>query len=206
MNPKVDIYFNQGCGRCELMATPQCKVNRWRPEMALLRDIVNSCDLSEELKWGVACYTYNKKNVVIIGAFKEFCSLSFFKGALLRDEKKLLTQPGADSQATRQFKFTDINEIIRLEDHIRAYLFEAIELENSGAKVQFKPIEEYDVPEELQRKLNSDSTLKAAFEALTPGRKRGYYLHIGQAKQSATREARVEKCIPKILKGKGVME
>lgn len=204
MNPKVDVYFQSGCGRCELFATPQCKVHNWTAELEKLRKIVLNCGLKEELKWGVPCYVYEKNNVVIIGAFKEYCCLSFFKGVLLIDSEKILTKQGENTQSGRIVKFTDVGKIIELESVLRNYIYEAVEIEKAGLKVEFKPTSEYSIPEELIGKFVENPTLKIAFEALTPGRQRAYLLHFSQPKQSKTREARIEKYMPQILIGKGI--
>lgn len=204
MNPEIDAYFVNGCGRCPLGGTPDCKAPKWQEEMKELRKIVLSCGLDEGLKWGVPCYTHGGKNVTIISAFKSYAALSFFKGSLLKDEQGLLERPGENTQAARIIRFESVDQIAALEPVLRAYLFEAIELEESGAKVPFKDISDQSVPKELEEALHEDPVLKAAFDALTPGRKRGYLLHIAQAKQSSTRVARIEKCIPNILSGKGL--
>jgi uncharacterized protein YdeI (YjbR/CyaY-like superfamily) len=202
MTTSVETYLLDGCGRCAFGGTPQCKVNSWREEMRLLRRIILDCELTEESKWGVPCYTYKGNNVLIMSAFKEYCSISFFKGSLLQDSDQLLDKPGENSQAARLFKFTTVKEILAKEASIKAYIYEAIEVERAGLQVEFK--KELDpIPEELQKKLDENAELKSAFEGLTPGRQRGYILHISQSKQSKTREARIEKCIPKILEGKG---
>lgn len=206
MQKNIESYFTDGCGRCAKGGTPDCKVLKWENELALLRQLVLDCGLIEEIKWGVPCYTVNKKNVLIVAAFKEYASVSFFKGALLSDEEKILIQPAEDSQASRVLKFTSTQQIINLENQIKAYIFEAVELEKSGAKISYKSTSEFDVPEEFAAKLNEMPLLKTAFEKLTPGRQRGYLLHIAQAKQVKTRETRIEKCIPLILAGKGIME
>lgn len=204
MNPKVDIYFTAGCGRCPLGNTPECKVNNWTEELETLRAVVLDCGLTEELKWGVPCYTFDKNNIAIIGAFKEFCALSFFKGSLLKDNEKILVKPGENSQAARIVKFTDVQKIIEHEKILKDYIKEAIEIERSGLKVKFKDVSEFKVPEELQTKLDELPHLKTAFTALTPGRQKGYILYFSQPKQSKTRTARIEKCMPKILIGKGL--
>lgn len=204
MNSKVDLYLLEGCGRCKLHATPQCKVHTWAKELVELRRIVNSCGLTEELKWSMPCYTDGKANIVMITAFKESCVISFFKGALLKDPKKILQTLGENSQSTRVLKFTDVKTILKLEPVIKAYIFEAIEIEKAGLKIESKKVSEYKVPEELTSKFKKMPELKKAFEALTPGRQKGYLLHFSQAKQSATREARIEKYIPLIMKGKGI--
>ena len=202
MNPKVDRFFTMGCGRCPLGGTPQCKVNHWPEELEKLRMIVLDCGLSEVLKWGVPCYLYKKSNVIIIGAFNEYCSLSFFKGALLNDSESILIKPGENTQAARLIKFTNISEIDEIEATIKAYIYEAIEIEKAGLKVKFKKQPE-PIPEELQHILDEDPVLMAAFYALTPGRQRGYIIHFSQPKQSKTRISRIEKCRHKILEGKG---
>ena len=204
MTTNVDQYFIDGCGRCELFATPKCKVNTWKEELQHLRIILLDSELTEECKWGMPCYSYQKKNIILLAAFKEFCSLNFFKGALLKDQKGILVKPGENSQSARLAKFTNVKDIIKLQSVLKAYIKEAIELEKSGAKVKFKESAEHDIPVELQNKLNKNSALKKAFYALTPGRQRGYLLFFSAAKQSATRESRIEKCMKQILKGKGL--
>lgn len=206
MDPKVDNYLEEGCGRCALRATPECKVHLWPKELQALRSIVVECGLTEELKWGVPCYTYTKINIVIVAAFKEYCALSFFKGALLRDDHCLLVKPGENTQAARLIRFTDQSEIARLEPFLKAYLFEAIDLERSGLKERAKEQMELIFPEEFQLQLDSNPNLKTAFEALTAGRQRRYNLYFSAPKQSKTRESRIEKCIPQIMAGKGLEE
>ena len=202
MNPKVDRYLIDGCGRCAYFATPQCKVNDWREELMQLRRIVLECGLTEELKWSQPCYTHGKDNIAIVSALKDVAVLGFFKGSLLKDTEGVLIKPGENSQAVRQFQFSHVKDIIAMEPTIKAYLYEAIEIEKAGLKVKFKKNPE-PIPEELQQKMKEDPNLKMAFETLTPGRQRGYILHFSAPKQSKTREARIEKCIPKILEGKG---
>jgi uncharacterized protein YdeI (YjbR/CyaY-like superfamily) len=187
-NPKVDFYFN--------------KAKIWQEEMNALRMIVLDCMLVEELKWGVPCYTFQNSNVVLIHAFKGYCALLFAKGALLHDTHNLLIKQTENVQSGRQIRFSNISEIVQLEAVIKEYIYEAIEVEKAGLKVEFK--KDLVFPEEFQNKLNKNAALKKAFEALTPGRQRGYNLFFAGAKQSKTREARVEKCIPKILEGKGL--
>jgi uncharacterized protein YdeI (YjbR/CyaY-like superfamily) len=203
MNPKVDLYFADGCGRCPLKATPQCKVNSWQEEMRLLRNILLGTSLTEEIKWGVPCYTFEKGNVIILSAFKEYCSLSFFKGALLNDPIGILEKHGENTQAGRLIKFTHVQEIIDLEPVLKSYIHEAIEVEKAGLKVVLKKNPE-PFPEEFQDVLDEDPALGMAFDALTPGRQRGYILHFSAPKQSKTRTARVIKCVSKILEGKGL--
>ncbi|MFC0876306.1 YdeI family protein [Saccharicrinis sp. FJH2] len=206
MNPEIDIYLSQGCMRCEFGGTPQCKVHNWTEELNLLRMIILDCGLNEELKWGVPCYTWHNKNVAIMSAFREYCALSFFKGSLLKDPERILDKPGENSQAGRLIKFTNIQQINEKEPELKAYIHEAIELEKEGREVKFKTVNEYAVPEELQHKLDEEPVLRQAFEALTPGRQKGYLIYFSQPKQSKTRETRIEKCIPRILEGKGLHE
>lgn len=203
MNKSVDNYFIEGCGRCPLGGSPDCKVNAWTSELALLREMVLSCGLTEESKWGVPCYTFQDKNILIVSAFKDYCSISFFKGSLLKDDKKLLVKPGPNSQAGRLAKFTTIQDIIGIEKDLKAYIYEAIEVENAGLKVPMKKNPE-PIPEEFEAELERDPVLKTAFEALTPGRQRGYIIYFSQPKQSKTRIARIEKCEPMILSGIGL--
>ncbi len=205
MNTSANAYFIDGCGRCPLGGTPDCKVNPWRKELLELRRIVLECGLKEEVKWGVPCYTLEKKNILIVSALKACATLSFFKGALLSDIAGILEKPGENSQATRLIKFTNLKAILKSENTLKTYVFEAIELEKSGAKILFKKNPE-PIPKELLDKLNASAQLKTAFYALSPGRQRGYILYISAAKQSKTREARIEKYVPQILKGKGLNE
>jgi len=189
MNPKVDGYLR--------------KVKKWREEMEKLRKISLACGLTEELKWGKPCYTFQNSNIIIIQGFKEFCALLFCKGALLNDPNGILTKFGW--QAARRIPFTNVREIVEMEPILKAYIREAMEAEKAGLKVTFKKNPE-PVPEELQNKLDEIPALKAAFAALTPGRQRGYILYFSAAKQSKTRESRVEKCMQQILNGKGLNE
>jgi len=189
MNPKVDFFFE--------------KENKFQKEAQQLRKIVLGCGLDEKLKWGQPCYTLGDKNIVLIHSFKEYCALLFFKGALLNDAHKILIQQTENVQAARQMRFTNLTEIKKLAATIKAYIYEAIEAEKAGLKVKLKKTTEFNMPEELQKKLNKNAALKKAFYALTPGRQRGYLLYFSSAKQSATREARIEKCIPAIMEGKG---
>jgi uncharacterized protein YdeI (YjbR/CyaY-like superfamily) len=203
MNTTVDNYLLAGCGRCPLGNTPACKVHNWQQELKLLRAIVLDCGLQENIKWGVPCYTFEKSNILIVSAFKEYCCISFFKGALLQNEAGVLISPGENSQAAMLVKFTNAKEITKLVPVLKALIFEAVEIEKAGLKVTFKKINEHPVPAEFEKKLQQDAALEKAFKALTPGRQRGYLLHFSQPKQSKTREARIEKCLPQILKGKG---
>lgn len=192
MNPKVDFYFS--------------KATKWKNEFGKLRMIVLDCGLTEEFKWGHPCYMFEKRNIVLMHGFKEYCALLFFKGVLLKDARGILIQQTKNVQAARQIRFTDVREISKMEKILRAYIFEAIEVEEAGLKVPVKKTSEYSVPEEFQRKLSAKDgrALKTAFEALTPGRQRAYILYFSAPKQSKTRELRIEKCIPHILKGKGL--
>lgn len=189
MNPKVDFFFE--------------KPSQWQEEYKLLRSLALGCDLTEELKWGKPCYTLNNSNVVLIHGFKEYCALLFHKGALLNDEQNLLIQQTENVQAARQLRFTHYDQIHDMQDDIKAYIKDAIRVEKAGLKVEMKKTAEYEMPEELQEKLNADSELEEAFYNLTPGRQRGYLLYFSQAKQAKTRVARIEKYIPHILAGKG---
>lgn len=190
MNPKVDFYFS--------------KNESWQEEIKKLRIIVLDCGLTEELKWGVPCYTFEKNNIVLIHVFKEYCALLFFKGALLHDSSRILIQQTPQVQAARQIRFTNVREIAKLRSILKAYIYEAIEVEKAGLKVNLKKTAEYSIPEEFKQKLDKKPALKKAFNALTPGRQRGYLLHFSAPKQSKTRESRIEKCIPQILNGKGL--
>ncbi len=190
MNPKLDVYFS--------------KVKKWREEFKKLRMIVLDCPLTEELKWRQPCYTFQGKNIVLIGGFKNYCALLFFKGALLKDAHGLLVKPGENTQAGRLIRFTQVREIAEMETILKAYIDEAIEVEKAGLKVKLKKTTEFIIPKEVKNKLNAIPGLKTAFEALTPGRQRGYILYFSAPKQSKTRESRVEKCMPKILHGKGL--
>jgi uncharacterized protein YdeI (YjbR/CyaY-like superfamily) len=190
MNPKVEFFFS--------------KTEKWQEEYEKLRMIVLDCGLNEELKWGCPCYTYQKGNIVLIHGFKEYCALLLFKGALLNDANGILIQQTENVQAGRQIRFTNVREIEEMEPILKAYIYEAIEVEKAGLEVSLKKITEYNIPEELVQKFNEIPALKTAFEALTPGRQRGYMLHFSAPKQSKTREARIEKYIPQILNGKGI--
>ena len=189
MNPKVDFYFN--------------KPTKWQEEIKKLRKIVLECGLTEELKWGCPCYTFQKTNIVLIHVFKEYCALLFFKGALLHDAHGILIQQTKNVQSARQIRFTNAREITGQKPILKAYIYEAIGVEEAGLKVNFKKTKEYDVPEEFQKKLDKNQTLKTAFYALTPGRQRAYILYFSSAKLPATRESRIEKSIKPILDGIG---
>ena len=180
------------------------KEKRWPKEMQALREIALATELTEELKWGQACYTFQGTNVVLIHGFKEYCALLFMKGALLKDPKGILIQQTENVQAARQIRFSKLQEIVKLKTVVKAYIKEAIAVEKAGLKVEMKKTSEFKVPEEFKIKLDKNKALKTAFSALTPGRQRAYLLHFASAKQSSTREARIEKCSPDILKGKGL--
>ena len=190
MNPKVDWFFS--------------KDTKWQKEYEKLRKIIIDCGLIEELKWGCPCYTFENTNIVLIHGFKEYCALLFFKGALLNDPNGILIQQTKNVQSARQIRFANAKEIVKMEKILKAYVYEAIEVERAGLKVKLKKTSEFKIPEEFQKRLNKNITLKKAFEALTPGRQRAYIFYFSQAKQSKTREARVEKYIPQILNGKGL--
>jgi len=203
MVKSAELFFTEGCGRCSLHATPQCKVNTWKKELLSLRRIILSCGLNEESKWGMPVYTFNGKNVVMIAAFKDNCVVSFFKGSILADTDKLLVKPGENSEVTRLIRFTDVRKINDIEISLRNYIFEAVEIEKSGIKPSVKKVSEYKIPDEFAVHLKKNTLLKKAFESLTPGRQKAYLIHFSGAKQSATRESRILKCIPDILNGKG---
>ncbi len=202
-NPQVDHFLLEGCGRCPLGGTPECKVHDWQEVLVALRQIILTSGLQEERKWGVPCYTQEGANVVLIGAFKNDCTISFLKGSLMKDPDGVLTKAGENSHVARIIRFTRADQVWNLEAILKKYLAEAIAIEKAGLKVEKGPAVKEAIPEEFQRKLDELTELKAAYEALTPGRKRGYLIYFSQAKQSKTRTARVEKYIPKILEGKG---
>jgi uncharacterized protein YdeI (YjbR/CyaY-like superfamily) len=189
MNPKVDEYLG--------------KAKKWQEEMEKLRMIILDCQLTEELKWYAPCYAFQKSNIVIIQGFKKYCALMFCKGALLNDPNGILKKPGENTQAARQIRFTNVREIVEMEPILKAYIYEAIEAEKAGLKVNFKKNPE-PIPEELQNRFDEIPALKTAFDALTPGRQRAYILYFTAAKQSKTRASRVEKCMQQILNGKGL--
>jgi uncharacterized protein YdeI (YjbR/CyaY-like superfamily) len=190
MNPKVDVYIS--------------KNNKWQEELKKLRTIILDCQLTEELKWGVPCYTFQKSNIVLIHVFKEYCALLFIKGALLNDAHGILIKQTENVQAGRQIRFTNVREIVEMEPILKAYIYEAIEVEKAGLKVNLKKTTEFIIPEEFQKKLDEIPALKTTFDALTPGRQRAYILYFSAPKQSKTRESRVEKCMQQILNGKGL--
>jgi uncharacterized protein YdeI (YjbR/CyaY-like superfamily) len=190
MDSKVDAHLSS--------------LENWQKELRTLQRILLDCGLHEALKWSSPCYSFQQTNIIIIGGFKTNCVISFFKGALLSDTDGVLQKPGENSQSARIIRFTSVKEIVKMEATLKAYIYEAIELEKAGLKVEFKKSDEYDVPEEFQVALKKYPKLKAAFYALTPGRQRAYLLHFSSAKQSATRTSRIEKCMPLILKGQGI--
>ncbi|HZK48397.1 MAG TPA: YdeI family protein [Thermoleophilia bacterium] len=190
MNPKVDEYLS--------------KATKWQEEFAQLRTILLDCELTEEVKWGWPCYMFQMSNVVLINGFKEYCALLFFKGALLSDVNGILNMIGENTQAGRQIRFTNVGEIVALTPILQAYIYEAIEVERAGLHVTLKKNIDIVFPEEFQRRLDGAPALKTAFDALTPGRQRAYNMYFSQPKQSKTRESRVEKCVERILDGKGL--
>ncbi|MDQ0875575.1 uncharacterized protein YdeI (YjbR/CyaY-like superfamily) [Paenibacillus sp. V4I3] len=190
MNPKVDEFLS--------------KAKKWKEEYEKLRNIVLDCELTEEFKWMHPCYTFEKKNIVLIHGFKEYCALLFHKGALLQDAHGILIQQTENVQAARQIRFTNVQEIVEMETILKAYIHEAIEVEKAGLEVNFKKNTEFLIPEELQNKFDEIPNLKTAFEELTPGRQRAYILYFSEPKQSKTRESRVEKCMQQIRNGKGL--
>lgn len=204
-NPEVSTYFELGCGRCELHATPQCRVHLWPDALAALREIALESGLNEVRKWGVPCYVNDAgKNVALLGAFKGHCLISFFKGALLDDRDGVLESPGSNSQSTRQMRFTTAKQVWEAKDVLLRFLYEAIDNESQGKKVVLKKPAEYDIPEEFQAELDKDAAFAEAFEKLTPGRRRAYLMHFGQPKKSETRSARIEKAREDILNGIGL--
>ncbi|MEI7884097.1 MAG: YdeI family protein [Clostridia bacterium] len=190
MNPKVDEFISEA--------------EKWQDEFKKLRMIILDCDLTEEVKWGVPCYTFQKSNIVLIHGFKEYCAMLFIKGALLKDTNGILIQQTVNVQAGRQIRFTNVREIVELESILKAYIYESIEIEKAGLGVDFKKNTEFIIPEELQNKFHENPALKTAFAALTPGRQRAYIFYFSEPKQSKTREARVEKSLQQILKGRGM--
>jgi len=189
-NPKVDGFLRNA--------------KKWRDEFQKLRKVCLDCGLTEELKWGKPCYTYQGSNIVLIHGFKEYCALLFFKGALLKDPKGILVQQTENVQAARQIRFTNVREIVEVESTLKAYIKEAIEADKAGLEVSYKKTSEFVIPEEFQNRLDESPALKTAFDALTPGRQRGYVLYFSAGKKSKTRAARIEKCVHQILEGKGL--
>ena len=190
MNPKVDWFFS--------------KETKWQEAYAELRTLVLDCGLTEELKWGCPCYTFKDNNIVLIHGFKEYCALLFMKGVLMKDTEGILVQQTENVQASRQIRFTNVQDIIKNESILKAYIKDAIEVEKAGLKVELKKTTDFNMPDEFKMVLEDMPELKTAFEALTPGRQRGYLLHFSSPKQSKTRETRIEKSIQQILIGKGL--
>jgi uncharacterized protein YdeI (YjbR/CyaY-like superfamily) len=190
MNPKVDFFFD--------------KASKWQKEYAKIRTLILDCGLTEELKWGCPCYMFENRNIVLVHGFKEYCALLFFKGALLADADGILIQQTENVQAARQVRFTSVREIVKMEASLKAYIYEAIEVERAGLKVKHKTTADFKIPTEFQNKLDKNKALKTAFLALTPGRQRAYIFYFSQPKLPKTRQSRVEKCIPQILNGKGL--
>jgi len=190
MNPRVDGFFK--------------RAKKWRGEFEKLRTVCLHCGLTEELKWGKPCYMFQESNIVLIHGFKDYCALLFFKGALLKDPKDILVQQTENVQAARQIRFTNVRQIVEMEPTLKAYIEEAVEAEKAGLEVSYKKTSEFGIPEEFQSRLDESFALKNAFNALTPGRQRGYLLYFSAAKQSKTREARIEKCLQQIFNGKGL--
>ena len=199
MNPKVDFFFDKA-------NLPAGKAGKWQKEFEQLRMIILDCGLNEELKWGVPCYTFENRNIILIHGFKEYCAVLFFKGALLNDANDILIQQTENVQAARQIRFTNVREIDKMERILKTYIYEAIEVERAGLKVNYKKTKEFIIPEEFKNKLSAKGghALKTAFYALTPGRQRAYIFYFSQPKQSKTRASRVEKYLKQILNGKGL--
>ncbi len=203
MNSEVTPFFSIGCGRCPFGSTPQCKVNAWREELLYLRSILLESSLTEELKWGVPCYTFQSNNVLVLSALKDCAVVGFFKGVLLTDSAGILSKPGESSQAVRQIKFKSLSDAYNLTEILKAYIAEAIGIEKAELKVEFKPNPE-PIPDELLQKFEEMPSLKTAFERLTRGKQRGFVIYFSAPKQSKTRLARIEKCLPLIFNGKGL--
>ncbi len=200
----VEQYMQAGCGRCPLGGTPECKVHSWTHEFKALRELVLESGLTEEIKWSAPCYTYNGRNVSMLGALKDACVLSFFEGASLEDPAGILERPGPNSREARVIRFTSIAQITELRNHVRQLLAQGIAVATGERRKALAPTPPLEIPEELTEAFRDDDSLKKAFEALTPGRQRGYLLHFNQAKQSATRRARIAKCTAGIRSGKGL--
>lgn len=203
-NPKVEKFLIDGCMQCKLGATPACKIHGWRSGLDFLRNLILNCGLKEDFKWMHPCYTFEGKNIVLMHVFNGYCALLFPKGVLLNDKYSILIQQTENSQTARQLRFKNLEEIVAQENIIKEYIFDAVELENSGVKVQFKKTEDFVIPEELEFQFQQLPSLKQAFYSLTPGRQRGYLIHFAQPKQSATRTSRIEKQFDRIMNGKGL--
>ena len=202
LNPKVDLFIADGCGRCDYYATDKCKVRSWQMELQHLRQIMLETGLVEDVKWGVPVYTHQDKNIVIVSALKDCVTFGFFKGVLLSDPKKILEQQGPSVQSARIIRFTAVDQVLNLSNTIKEYVKEAVVIEESGVKVEFKKDLE-PIPDELNDMFEGLPALRDAFYALTPGKQRGYIIHFSQPKQSASRINRIEKCIDKIMNGEG---
>jgi len=205
MNQKVDLFLLDGCGRCKYYQTPQCKVHKWPEELITLRGLILEFGLEEEIKWGFPCYTLNGKNILMLAPFKDNCALSFFKGALLK-ENPILEKSGENSNTFRLIRFQGMDKINKEIDTIRLIIQEAIDIEKSGKKLPKTDYSSIEIPEELETAFEDDHLFKAAFKNLTPGRQRGYILHFSQPKQTQTRTNRIEKSKTAIMNGKGLNE
>lgn len=203
--PSVDHYFLDGCGRCERYATERCSARVWSELLHHLREVMLESGLKEELKWSAPCYTHNGKNVAMIGAFKDNCVISFFKGALIPEDRGILVKPGEYSQESRVVRFRDVSEVVKYREDLLYFLQKAIAIEESGLRIE-ESSKVVELPIEMKERFAEDKTLARAFYALTPGRQRGYIMHIGSAKNASTRISRLNKCEEKILSGKGFME
>ena len=206
MTKSIDVYLSDGCGRCSKFRTDDCSVRVFAQQIEALRGIALSVFQEESMKWGTPCYTYNGKNVVALFSFKDNCGFSFFKGPLLADQHQMLVAPSETAQTFRLLRFKNLSEILEKQEQIRSYLFEALEVEKAGLKLQLRPATEFPVPEELNAQFQADSSFETAFRALTPGRQKNYLRHFNEAKQSATRAARIEKYKPFIFRGIGFDE
>lgn len=203
MTTSIQQFFDEGCGRCELSLTPQCKAKKWLHEIKLLRELLLSLELDEEVKWGFPCYSQEGKNIVMLGALKDCCTLSFFKGALLQEKFKFLEKAGPNSEVARLIKFDDTEKIKSMWGQLEMLVRAAIEVEKSGKKIERTILNEQDWPDELLEVMAETPGLKKAFQALTPGRQRGYIIHFSSAKTASTRKNRIQKYIDQILIGKG---
>lgn len=206
MTKSIDVYLSDGCGRCSKFGTDDCSVRVFAEQIEALRSIALSVFQEESMKWGTPCYTHNGKNVVALFSFKDNCGFSFFKGPLLSDQHQMLVAPSETAQTFRLLRFKNLSEILEKQEQIRSYLFEALEVEKAGLKLQLRPATEFPVPEELNAQFHADPTFEKAFRALTPGRQKNYLRHFNDAKQSATRTARIEKYKPFIFRGIGFDE
>lgn len=205
-NPQIDLFLLEGCMRCPKGATPACKVHQWTPILEQLRQYLLETELTEERKWGMPTYTLNGKNVIMLGVFNDSCVLSFLKGILIEDAESLLEFPGANSQQAKVMRFTQLKQVNGRSEAIKNYIRQAVEFEKKGTKVEAPRQTGIDLPEELTEKFKEHEGLEKAFFALTPGRQRGYLIHFTGAKQSATKLSRIEKFVPKILEGKGMLD